>query len=96
MNLDGCVPQSYCQTCVSFTDRSNIFTVLADALGTIVVNPDRADTPRIVLTNTGGIRFDLVKGPFTYDDNFIVSPFRDVFFYIPDVPYAQASTLLAR
>jgi hypothetical protein len=63
-------------------------------MATIIVNPDRADKARYIYTNTGGIRFDMVKGPFTYDDNFIVSPFRDAFFYVPDVPYDIASTLL--
>ncbi|OIW33827.1 hypothetical protein CONLIGDRAFT_677571 [Coniochaeta ligniaria NRRL 30616] len=93
--LYGCVPDSYCQTCVPFNDPKNIFTLLADALATSVVNPARADKVRYVYCNTGGIRFDLYKGPFTYDDNFIVSPFRDVWLYIPDVPYDLAEALLA-
>jgi hypothetical protein len=49
---------------------------------------------KYVFCNTGGIRYDLFKGPFTYDDNFIVSPFRDVWLTIPDVPYNLASALL--
>ncbi|KAH8724465.1 Metallo-dependent phosphatase-like protein [Phaeosphaeriaceae sp. PMI808] len=40
------------------------------------------------------VRFDLAKGPFTYDDSFIVSPFYDAFQFIPDVPYEQASKVL--
>ncbi len=76
--LYGCVPDSYCQTCVPFEDPKNIFTLLSDALATSVVNPAQADKVRYVFCNTGGIRLDLYKGPFTYDDNFIVSPFRDV------------------
>ena len=92
----GCVPNFYCMTCVPFNDPLNIFTPLSDALGTAVVNPARADKARFVYSNTGGIRFDMHKGPFTYDDNFIVSPFRDVFLYVPDVPFALASTVLAQ
>jgi hypothetical protein len=91
----GCVPNFYCQTCVPFNDSLNIFTVLSDALATVVVNPQRANNPRIIVANTGGVRFDLYKGPFTFDDNFIVSPFRDVFVYIPDVPWSLAKGLLA-
>ncbi len=92
----GCVPNFYCMTCVPFTDPLNIYTALSDAMGTAVANPARAGKARFVYCNTGGIRFDMHKGPFTYDDNFIVSPFRDVFLYVPDVPYALASTVLAK
>lgn len=92
--LYGCVPDSYCSTCVPFTDPKNIFTVLSDALAVSVTNPARADKVKYVFCNTGGIRYDLFKGPFTYDDNFIVSPFRDVWLTIPDVPFNLASALL--
>jgi hypothetical protein len=91
----GCVPQTYCMSCVPFTDPKNIFpAVIFPAVRAVVVNPERKDKARLILGNTGGIRFDVYKGPFTYDDNFIVSPFRDVFLYIPDVPYAAAKGLL--
>lgn len=46
------------------------------------------------LTDTWQIRFDLVQGPFTFDDSFIVSPFNDAFQYIPLVPYSIASKVL--
>ncbi|KAH8895009.1 phosphoprotein phosphatase [Thozetella sp. PMI_491] len=92
----GCVPEFYCMTCVPFGDPLSVFTVLGDAMGTTVVSPTRSEKARMVYCNTGGIRFDMHKGPFTYDDNFIVSPFRDVFLYVPDVPYALASTVLAK
>ena len=93
--LYGCVPDFYCQSYVAFNATNNIFTVLSDALGTVVVNPNRTNTPRLIYANTGSVRFDMYKGPFTYDDNFIVSPFRDVILYIPDVPYSLAKGLLA-
>lgn len=44
--------------------------------------------------NRLGIRFDLVKGPFTYDDSFIVIPFLNKFLYIPEVPFELASVSL--
>ena len=91
----GCAPASYCVSCAPFNDSRNIFPgVVEPAVKAVVINPARADKARVILGNTGAIRFDLYKGPFTYDDNFIVSPFRDVFLYIPDVPYAKAKTLL--
>ncbi|KAI1120547.1 Metallo-dependent phosphatase-like protein [Nemania abortiva] len=94
-DLYGCVPQDYCLTCAPFDSDSNIFPLLAEALAEVVVNDDRKDVARYIISNTGGVRFDMYKGPFTFDDSFIVSPFQDAFLYIPNVPYAQASTLLA-
>ncbi|KAK5989115.1 Secreted protein [Cladobotryum mycophilum] len=91
----GCAPETYCMNCVPFDDPKNIFPgVISPAIAAIVINKTRADKPRLVIGNTGAIRFDLWKGPFTYDDNFIVSPFRDVFRYIPDVPYAKAKNVI--
>ena len=92
----GCVPDFYCMTCVAFNDSRSIFTLLSDALATVVVSPNRTDKARIIISNTGGIRFDLYKGPFTFDDNFIVSPFRDVWRVFPDVPYATAMSVLPK
>ena len=94
--LYGCAPRTWCLSCAPFGADGNIFTgILTTALAATVVNPSRAATPRIILLNTGSVRFDLAKGPFTYDDAFIVSPFHDTFEYIPDVPYAQAQKALA-
>ncbi|KAF4120607.1 FAD/FMN-containing dehydrogenase [Geosmithia morbida] len=91
----GCAPETYCISCVPFEDEKNIFpAVIVPAVASIVINESRAGTPRIILGNTGAVRFDLHKGPFTYDDNFIVSPFSDVFLYIPDVPFSKADTII--
>jgi hypothetical protein len=93
-NLYGCAPATYCQFCQPQGSPGNIFTLLETALATVVVNETRKDIPRIIVINTGSVRFDLVEGPFTYDDSFIVSPFADAFQYIPKVPYAQAKQVL--
>ncbi|KAI4122916.1 MAG: hypothetical protein LQ338_005549 [Usnochroma carphineum] len=92
--LYGCAPETYCQSCKPFGADGNIFGLLQTALAAIVVNESRADVPRLIIINTGSIRFDLVKGPFTFDDSFIVSPFQDAFQFIPDVPYNLASQVL--
>jgi hypothetical protein len=81
-------------TCVPFDSPKNIFPLLSEALAETVVSQERKDIARYVISNTGGIRFDMYKGPFTYDDSFIVSPFRDAFLYVPNVPYALATTVL--
>ena len=92
--LYGCAPQTWCLSCKPFGDPGNIFTLLETALASTVVNSSRATIPRLILINTGSARFDLVEGPFTYDDSFIVSPFKDTFQFIPNVPYAQAKQVL--
>ncbi|KAF2139062.1 uncharacterized protein K452DRAFT_328397 [Aplosporella prunicola CBS 121167] len=91
----GCAPQTWCISCKPFGDDGNIFTLLPEALSTVVYNESRVDTPRIIFTNTGSVRFDLVQGPFTYDDSFIVSPFTNTFRYIPTVPWEYASQVLS-
>lgn len=94
--LYGCTPAYYCISCAEFNSSGSIFTLLSDAMSTVVVNPNRTEKSRVSIINTGSVRFDLHKGPFTYDDSFIVSPFYDIFVYIPDVPYSVAAGALAR
>ncbi|KAJ4383374.1 hypothetical protein N0V86_001421 [Didymella sp. IMI 355093] len=93
-SLYGCAPATYCQYCKPFGADGNIFKLLQTALSTVVVNQTRKDNARLIIINTGSVRFDLAQGPFTYDDSFIVSPFDDAFQFLPDVPYEQASKVL--
>jgi len=48
----------------------------------------------LVVTNTGGIRFDIFKGEFTKDTTFLVSPFTSGLRYIKDVPYKAANRIV--
>jgi hypothetical protein len=89
--LYGCAPKTYCQFCQPFGGDGNINTLIPIALAATVINKTRADIPRLIIVNTGHIRFDLVQGPFTFDDSYIVSPFLDAFQFIPNVPYSAAS-----
>ncbi|KAF1990182.1 hypothetical protein K402DRAFT_371227 [Aulographum hederae CBS 113979] len=94
-NRLGCAPETWCLSCEPFGSQGNIYSgLLPKALTTIVKNETRADIPRIIIINSGSIRFDLVQGPFTTDDGYIVSPFDDIFQYIPNVPYNLASQVL--
>jgi NAD nucleotidase-like protein len=93
--LIGCAPKTWCMTCKPFGDPGNIFTgLLQDALAYTVVNSSRSSNPRLILINTGSVRFDLPEGPFTLDDSYIVSPFTDAFQYLANVPYSNASKVL--
>ncbi|QVM08181.1 hypothetical protein D8B26_002874 [Coccidioides posadasii str. Silveira] len=90
----GCAPKTYCQSCKPFGEEGSIYKLLETALAATVVNDSRAEVPRLILTNSGAIRFDLVQGPFTIGDSYIVSPFKNAFEFIPDVPYSVASKVL--
>lgn len=90
-SLYGCAPASWCISCAPFLSNGSIFSLLQTALSATIKTPAREDIPRLIILNTGSVRFDLPEGPFTYDDSFIVSPFADGFQYIPDVPYSIAS-----
>jgi hypothetical protein len=44
--------------------------------------------------NTGGIRFDLLKGNFTLNDQKTVSPFQNAFMVLKDIVYGDAKIVL--
>ncbi|KAJ5948304.1 hypothetical protein N7466_001319 [Penicillium verhagenii] len=90
----GCAPQSYCISCKPFGDEGNIYTLVQKAAAATVINPDRDTKSRMIIVNQGAIRYDLVQGPFTVDDSYIVCPYTNNFKYIPDVPYSLASKVL--
>lgn len=94
-SLYGCSPKNYWMQRRSHTSPDSVYTLLRErVLPEAIVRPDRAHVPRLVLTNTGAIRFDIFKGAFTRDSTFIVSPFVNLIYYIPDVPYALARQVL--
>ncbi|KAK6330682.1 hypothetical protein TWF718_002880 [Orbilia javanica] len=93
-SLYGCAPQTYCLSCAPQTSELSIYPLVQKALSAVIVNEERKDIARMIFVNTGGFRFDIVKGRFTYDDSFIVAPFTNAFQYIPNVPYAAAAKLL--
>ncbi|KAI5204172.1 calcineurin-like phosphoesterase [Aureobasidium subglaciale] len=94
-SIYGCAPQTWCLSCAPFMSEGSIYSLLSKALSATIIMKERADKPRLIITNSGHIRFDLAEGAFDYDSSFIVSPFTDAFNYLPDVPYHLASQVLA-
>lgn len=91
----GCAPQDLWMTRVPYPSNESLFTWLEEqVLPDIIVNEARRDVPRLAILNTGAIRFDIFKGPFTRDSTFLVSPFTSGFAYVPDVAYPVASKVL--
>jgi 2',3'-cyclic-nucleotide 2'-phosphodiesterase (5'-nucleotidase family) len=91
----GCVPHSFYTNKAKYPGPHNIFSLLEEKILPMVESDVRDNTnPRYVMINTGGIRYDLMKGPFTKDTGFIVSPFPSKWMYIPSVPVETAQQLL--
>lgn len=90
----GYAPQTYWMSQVPFNDSSSVFTLLTQKVFPDIIRPARSDRTRMIITNTGAIRFDIFAGPFTRDSTFIVSPFTSNLSYIPDVPYRLAKQIL--
>jgi hypothetical protein len=87
----GCVPASLWVRRAPYPAPDSVYSWIADrVVPDMCVRPDRADVPRVVIVNTGGVRFDVFEGPFTKDNALIVLPFESAFRYIPDVPYEMA------
>lgn len=79
----GVVSQTYYMTARPIESDSNIYQLfktyilprLNSTLTDVTIN-------RIVMMNTGAIRYDLYKGPFTKDTEYIVLPFENTWNYI--------------
>jgi hypothetical protein len=74
-----------------YSGKDSIYTwlkqrVLPESIG----NKSVSDKAGLVLVNTGAIRFDMLKGPFTKDTAYIVCPFAGGFRYTENVPYGKA------
>ena len=98
LNLDsrfGCAPIDLWTNRAPYPSNASIFSWLEQlVLPDMILDPKRDSQPRIVIANTGAMRFDIFKGPFTKDTTFSVSPFSSGFRYIKDVPYTIADRLL--
>ncbi|KAN0061950.1 hypothetical protein ACQY0O_005945 [Thecaphora frezii] len=95
--LHGVVPQDYYLDRLPYGHNHSLLTLLSSEVLPKVVRPSeasRAHRPSLVLINSGSQRFDVLRGPFTRNDQYIVSPFKDNFLYVADVPWHVARRLL--
>ncbi|KAL8697481.1 MAG: hypothetical protein Q9201_007110 [Fulgogasparrea decipioides] len=90
----GCAPQDLWTNRAPFPHENSIFTWLQiEVLPDMISDPARKNVPSLVFVNTGGIRFDIFKGPFTVDTTYTISPFTNEFRYLKDVPFGTAKKL---
>jgi len=88
----GCAPKDLWMDRVQFGSNDSIFKWLNKE-----VMPDSlsdGQTPKLVISNTGAMRFDIFEGPFTIDTTFLVSPFTSALRCIKGVDYVAASKIL--
>lgn len=91
----GCAPSNLWTNRAPFPSESNIFSWLQkQVFPSMISDSTRKDIPRLVIVNTGSIRFDVFKGPFTIDTTYTISPFTSRFRYIKGVPYKIATKLI--
>ena len=92
----GCSPSDLWTNRAPYPSKKSIFTWLQESvLPETMSDPNRGDISRLVLINTGAIRFDIFEGPFTTDTTFTISPFTSTFRFLKDVPFSAASRLLS-
>jgi len=93
--VHGCAPKDLWMTRVPYPSDKNIYSWLEnEVLPDSLRDKSRHGTPALAIVNTGAIRFDIFKGPFTRDTTFIISPFTNGFRYIKDVPRETAKRVL--
>lgn len=93
--VHGCAPHDLWMSRVKYPNEKNIYTWLeTQVIPTSLKDESRQGQPSLAIINTGAIRFDIFKGPFTQDTTYIVSPFTSGFRYLKDVPYEKAKLIL--
>ncbi|KAI8386932.1 Metallo-dependent phosphatase-like protein [Blakeslea trispora] len=92
----GCAPQSYEMYSAPLNSSFSIFRLaMEEVIPKVVLNKDRTNPPYYII-NSGSIRYEIYKGPFTLDNLYQISPFEDRFYAIHDVPLSAAKQLLAK
>ncbi|PYH96181.1 Ser/Thr protein phosphatase family [Aspergillus ellipticus CBS 707.79] len=88
----GCAPRNLWMFREQYPGDDSVYSWLEKEVLPVSIRDDsRNGKMALVIVNTGAIRFDIFKGPFTQDTTYIVSPFTSGFRYVKDVPFDKAS-----
>jgi hypothetical protein len=92
----GTAPRDYTISRDAYPSDGSVLSLLADEVlpTALAINNTRASIPNLIIANSGAIRFDILAGPFTKNDQLTASPFTDGFDYIPGVPLGVANAVL--
>lgn len=93
--VHGCAPKDLWMSRVPYRAPDSIFTWLEEFVlpGTLYKKSHRKE-PAVAIANTGAIRFDIFKGPFTQDSAFLVSPFTSGFRFVPNIPVKKVNDII--
>jgi 2',3'-cyclic-nucleotide 2'-phosphodiesterase (5'-nucleotidase family) len=90
----GCSPGNYYLDRFPITSNQSLFNYLTTVVfPAVVVDPKRTNMSRIILTNTGGFRYDLLKGPFSVDNAYQTNPYTNTWLRMT-APWSVAKNLL--
>lgn len=82
----GMVPQNYYMMTRPIESEENIYHLIKNKvlprLKSTLVPTDELAFNRIIMLNTGAVRFDIYKGPFTRDTEFSILPFNNNWNYL--------------
>jgi len=89
------VPRNFYTDRAPYPSPDSLYSLLADSVLPQLTPPAKIkESTRYIFLNTGGIRFDLFKGPYTKDSGYILSPFNNEWFYVAGVPRDVADEVL--
>lgn len=96
LNLDeviGYVPQNYYMSARPVQSEDNIYHLITHKiLPRLESHHTNTSIGRYIMINTGAVRYDLYKGPFTLDSEYIVLPFANEWKYL-ELPNRIASKI---
>ncbi|KAI6029162.1 Metallo-dependent phosphatase-like protein [Pisolithus microcarpus] len=94
--LYGYAPQDYTLSRNPYPSNGSVLSLFVDdaAPTALAINNSRAGIPNILITNSGELRFDVLKGEFTKNDQLTALPFTDSFLYIPNITLSIATQVL--
>lgn len=92
----GTAPQDYTLSRDPYPSSGSLLNLMANQVlpTALAMNNTRSNISNIIIINSGELRFDIYKGPFTKNDQLTASPFANAFLYIADVPLGVASAVL--
>ncbi|RCH77800.1 hypothetical protein CU098_002585, partial [Rhizopus stolonifer] len=95
-NTLGCASQDYFMYSAPLNSSASIFHLATkEVLPKVVINQERTN-PAYYIINSGSIRYEIYKGPFSLDNMYQISPFEDKFYAIHDVPLEAAKQVLGK
>ena len=94
----GTAPQDYTLSRDPYPSNGSLLSLMVDQVlpTALAVNNPRANVPKIIIANSGVLRFDVLAGTFTKNDQLTASPFNDGFEYISAVPLGIAKAVLPK